>query len=1053
MKQYSSADNRKIVLQIDELLGSTSVGRPDPGDVWADRALSDLAAMPPEAQSAWAGLFAHAATADGSKPNAKWLAEAARHRQTIRVEDLSRHLAAWLALVAPPPAFDRVVPKYEGANIGNNAQIYVEWQRASAEYSAALKEYQEHISEKNVTMLKGLAWYASGCDTPDMARGLGHMTQAAFTSVVGYEAGAGRAGNAGIWALGQMPDGVGVGPLARLRTRLRDRGALKLIAAAIESAAKTAGMTVDELEDLAVPTGGLEADGTRRESFGAAGSALLSLGAASGQTRLEWFGADGKPRKAVPAGVKREFAAEVKALKLAEEEIKQALSAQAARFDGFLIEERAWPLAVWRERYGSHPVLGNLARRLVWTIENVPCLLVGDTLQDVAGKALEGLGDETPISLWHPIRAVPETVMRWRDTLETRGIVQPFKQAHREVYLLTDAERATRTYSNRFAAHILKQHQFNSLCVLRGWKNTLRLMVDDSYPPATRLLPRYGLRAEFWVEGIGDDYGVDTNDAGTYLRLATDQVRFYREDAPINYAHAGGGGYTPYRPETPADPLPLDQVPPLALSEVMRDVDLFVGVASVGNDPAWADGGPEGRYRDYWQDYAFGDLGETAKTRAAVLARLLPRLKIAPRCRLDGRFLLVRGDLRDLQDPPGQRQHPDGAERPVPLHRAGARRRGDRRPVPSLRGGPAAGDHPQQSVPAGRRQQDQGHDHYQPDQTCSALARRREVKLHAFMRGDEAQPLIEAVGVASALVGRELHQATTLLPGAADGPGEQGTAYSFTATARVNVDGFYLRPPASQSGDAGEESQLQGADDLAAPLGDDQFMVRVRIDLLEGVIIGLRERVLELLPLPSQRVIGQHADNLPHVAAPGAADEQVWTVFRRLHGFLFSLRQWVEYTMNIRLMAAADAPAVALLSEQLGYPIAPGVIADRLAMLPQNAEHGCYIAELGGIVVGWIHVFGVHMLTSPRFFAEIGGLVVDAGTRRQGAGRALMSQAEMWAQAHGYSEVRLRSGLHRTEAHEFYRSIGYDLTKTSHMFRKALPVTLASSVPQQPPLP
>ncbi len=29
---------------------------------------------------------------------------------------------------------------------------------------------------------------------------------------------------------------------------------------------------------------------------------------------------------------------------------------------------------------------------------------------------------------------------------------------------LTDAERATRTDSNRFAAHILKQHQFNSLC-------------------------------------------------------------------------------------------------------------------------------------------------------------------------------------------------------------------------------------------------------------------------------------------------------------------------------------------------------------------------------------------------------------------------------------------------------------------------------------------------------------------------------------------------------------------------------------------------------------
>ena len=35
-------------------------------------------------------------------------------------------------------------------------------------------------------------------------------------------------------------------------------------------------------------------------------------------------------------------------------------------------------------------------------------------------------------------------------------------------------------------------------------------------------------------------------------------------------------------------PLPLEEIPPLVFSEVMRDVDLFVGVASVGNDPTWA---------------------------------------------------------------------------------------------------------------------------------------------------------------------------------------------------------------------------------------------------------------------------------------------------------------------------------------------------------------------------------------------------------------------------------------------------------------------------------
>jgi hypothetical protein len=87
-------------------------------------------------------------------------------------------------------------------------------------------------------------------------------------------------------------------------------------------------------------------------------------------------------------------------------------------------------------------------------------------------------------------------------------------------------------------------------------------------------------------------------------------------------------------------------VPPLVLSEVLRDVDLFVGVASVGNDASWVDGGPRGAYSDYWHGYAFGELTATAQTRREVLQRLIPKLKIAARCSLVDRFLIVRGDLR-----------------------------------------------------------------------------------------------------------------------------------------------------------------------------------------------------------------------------------------------------------------------------------------------------------------------------------------------------------------------------------------------------------------------
>jgi hypothetical protein len=305
---------------------------------------------------------------------------------------------------------------------------------------------------------------------------------------------------------------------------------------------------------------------------------------------------------------------------------------------------------VWRERYLDHPLVGVLARRLLWVFtngkKNTTGIWFNGQLVDIDLKPVKELGAETTVTLWHPIGRDLDEIVAWRAWLDAQQIQQPFKQAHREVYVLTDAERRTNTYSNRFAAHLLKQHQFNALAALRGWKNKLRLMVDAEFPPATRLLPQWGLRAEFWIEGAGDNYGTDTNETGTFLRVATDQVRFYPLEAAQRTAHAGGGGHHADHRQEDGQPLPLEEIPALVFSEIMRDVDLFVGVASVGNDPAWADGGPEGRYRDYWQSYSFGELAATAQTRKEVLQRLVPRLKIARQCSFADKFLVVKGSLR-----------------------------------------------------------------------------------------------------------------------------------------------------------------------------------------------------------------------------------------------------------------------------------------------------------------------------------------------------------------------------------------------------------------------
>ena len=626
LNQYPSARTRKIVPRTMKLLGEGRSVLPQAGEPWVDTALADIAVLPESELAAWRTLFVQAQDCEAAKPSAAWRNAAKACIESVDDETFQRSIVRWLHLVTLPPL--KYQPPYSDAAPASNG------------------------SDRNISLLKGLAWMCADRKDTETARALAKLVEMGVQKHPGLGPWAVRAVNAAIWALTEMNCPEAVGQLSRLKTKVTFRTALNSIEKGLEIAAKRAGVTKADLEDLSVPAYGFDLHGVRREQFGAsAGVATLSP---TGEIRVEWFAANDKPVKAPSAEVKKSFAAELKVFKADVDAAGKMLTAQKARFDGFYLPERVWTLKSWQARFGDHPLLSNIAKRLIWHFSDAEHKAQGiwNNQQvgfvDAEGAPIDWLTAETEVRLWHPIGCEVEVVLRWREALQKAQIVQPFKQAYREVYLLTEAELRTNAYSNRFAGHILKQHQMNSLAGLRGWQNKLRLMVDDAYPPAMRQLPDLGLRAEFWVEGIGDDYTVDTTDSGSYLYLSTDQVRFYRTGAAVRYAHATGGGYTANPNENlfEADSLPLTEVPALVFSEIMRDVDLFVGVCSIGNDPAWQDGGPQGTHQDYWTDYSFGDLSATAATRRDVLQNLIPRLKIADRCSLADRFLVVRGDLR-----------------------------------------------------------------------------------------------------------------------------------------------------------------------------------------------------------------------------------------------------------------------------------------------------------------------------------------------------------------------------------------------------------------------
>ncbi|GGS93233.1 DUF4132 domain-containing protein [Streptomyces griseoviridis] len=580
------------------------------GEDWADQALRD--ATDPELRA----LLAHCRTATAGKPPAAWDERARSLVDAAGPDRVRTAVLSWLSRVGRP----RTLP-------------------------LTPRPYEAHVNDVydpcNADALRGLAWLLSLLPPhPGTARALGALVETSLRKVTGVGPRSPKVANAGVVALARTDGEAAFAELARLAARVTYKATAKILDTALRARADALGLSREEVEELAVPAYGLTGVGHAEHRFGEATATVAVHGTRAG---LSWRGAAGRPVRSVPAAVRRDHADALKDLKASVKDIDRMLSAQSERLDRQFLARRVWPYAAWRERYLDHPLVGTLARRLLWTVDGTAAGYADGALRTLTGTPVT---DGTEVALWHPVGADPAETVAWRDWLERHGVTQPFKQAHREVYLLTDAERATGTYSNRFAAHVLRQHQFHSLAAVRGWRNKLRLCVDDEAPPATRDLPAWGLRAEFWVQGDGGEYLEDTTESGSFLRLRTDQVRFYPIDAPENSAHCSGGAYRMWLRDgrDPVDPLPLDAVPPLVLSEVLRDVDLFVGVASVGNDPTWQDGGPGGRFREYWTSYGFGELNQSARTRRELLERLIPRLAIAGRCRLEGRFLHVKGE-------------------------------------------------------------------------------------------------------------------------------------------------------------------------------------------------------------------------------------------------------------------------------------------------------------------------------------------------------------------------------------------------------------------------
>src|SRR5436190_24016622 len=114
-----------------------------------------------------------------------------------------------------------------------------------------------------------------------------------------------------------------------------------------------------------------------------------------------------------------------------------------------------------------------------------------------------------------------------------------------------------------------------------------------------------------------------------------------------------------------------------------------------------------------------------------------------------------------------------------------------------------------------------------------------------------------------------------------------------------------------------------------------------------------------------------------------------------------------------------DAPAIAALLGQLGYPTSSGDVWRRLSNLGGNGV-AVVVVDDSGKVAGVASATCYHTLHADGKTAYITALVTDVTARGQGVGRALVDAITRWALEQGCAKLAVTSAEHRADAHEFY---------------------------------
>jgi GNAT superfamily N-acetyltransferase len=128
----------------------------------------------------------------------------------------------------------------------------------------------------------------------------------------------------------------------------------------------------------------------------------------------------------------------------------------------------------------------------------------------------------------------------------------------------------------------------------------------------------------------------------------------------------------------------------------------------------------------------------------------------------------------------------------------------------------------------------------------------------------------------------------------------------------------------------------------------------------------------------------------------------------------------------IRNAEEQNVEPIALLLTELGYPADASFVRAKLEELKAYPTVTMLIAEWEGTVAGVICFDSQPLFHQAGKIGTIMALAVSHAHRGLGIGRRLVEYIETLALEMGCIKIAVASGVHREDAHSFYRRLGYE---------------------------